>query len=136
MVGSQTDLVGSVDHGLDELGVYFFIVARYDRDARAERLHRTQFFVAEGVRKHDLQSVTLGGTHKSQRDAGGARGVFHHRTAPFQASTGLSALDRRFGHAVFHAARRIRPFEFGDNTRRTGWHDFLKRDHGGVANRV
>jgi hypothetical protein len=133
MAGALAHFGCRADHGFDQRFGDLLVVAPNIGHTGTERLHRTALLVTERVRKHDLQSIPLGGADKSQRDAGGSGGVLDDRSTTPKTTVGLGVLDGSVGHPVLHAACRIRPFQLGEHASRTARHHVAQLDEWSVA---
>src|SRR5215469_16855863 len=130
------DLPRSADHLLDELLGDLLAIARHVRDFGAVGAQGIAFFFAECVGEDEVCSVSKRGTHESKGDACRSGSVFDDCASGRKPPVSSGALDHRSGHAILHAAGRVRRLQFNDHPGRAGWYHMAKFDQRSVADRI
>src|SRR5215469_237944 len=130
------NLPRSADHLLDELLADLLAIARHVRDLGAVGPHGIAFFFTECVGKDKVCSVSKRGTYESKGDACRSGSVFDDCASRRKPSVSSGALDQRSGHAILHAARRVRGLQLNDHPGRAGWYYMAQFDQRRVADRI
>ena len=134
MVRPLTDFCGGANHLFNQCFGNLSAIAWDIGDSGPERSHGASFFLTKGVRKNNLQIVPFGGADEGQGNTCGSGGVINNRPTRFEATTGLGSFNCCFGEAIFHASRRIRPFQLCDDSTCARWNHIPKLDYWCVAN--
>jgi hypothetical protein len=92
-----------------------------------------EFFSGEGVRRHDMQRISLHCADERQGYAGAAAGIFDDRAAGGETSICLCRFDHGQRHSVLHAACGILILEFQQDAGVVLGNDVAQGQQRGVA---
>ena len=118
---------------MDQVGRDLASLARQHFQPRAERPHRLQLLLGEGIGGHEVRLISARGADHGQRAAGAAAGVVDHAAAWLQLAPALGAEDHRQRHAVLHAAGWIGALPLHPDLDAFGGRQALEADERGLS---